>query len=253
MAASPRCFNVYIDESGDEGFRNPGQIGHATSSEWLVLGGVIVPEEDDLALSRVVDRLRVLLNKPPPKPLHWRFLKKHEKKRAAMASLATEPFTFSVVAIWKPSVTSNFLKTPPHLYNYAARFLIERLSWYADDRGRRLNLFFENRSATSYTDLASYMQWIQFADPNVQIRANSIQRFQPVSPTVKLAQVADFYTSASAAALEPDNYGYSEEDYLLRVKHQLYREAGKAILSYGFKIFPPRGVDHARYPWLAPL
>jgi hypothetical protein len=94
------AFNAYIDEAGDEGFVTltlPGQ----GSSEWLVLGAVIVRDEDDLALSHAVDDLRVLLNKPPPKPLHFRKLR-HNAKRAAMDRLATYDFVFSIVALWKP-------------------------------------------------------------------------------------------------------------------------------------------------------
>lgn len=122
---------------------------------------------------------------------------------------------------------------------------MERLSWYADDRGRKLRLFFENRASTSYGALQNYMQWIQ-NDPDCTIRRDCIVSYQPVEATRKLAQVADFYASATAAALEPDQYGMPTEDYLMRVKHQLYREPGKSIQSYGFKVFP--NIDPARYP-----
>ena len=94
------AFNAYIDEAGDEGSITPDVPGQG-SSEWLVLGAVIVPEEDDLHLSHAVDDLRKLLNRPPPKPLHFRDLK-HNKRRAAMDTLATYPFVASIVALWKP-------------------------------------------------------------------------------------------------------------------------------------------------------
>jgi hypothetical protein len=202
------CFNAYIDESGDEGFTNV-TIPTQDSSEWLVLAGVLVPEESDLELSRAVDDLRTYLEKPPPKPLHFRDLK-HPKKRAAMARLARYPFVFSVVALWKPQITSPFLKQPPALYNYGCRYLIERLSWYAAGRGRQLDLFFENRASTSYTDLHNYMTWIQ-NDPACRIEPHCIRRFQPVNSTVKLVQIADLYASAAASALEPNVYGMGEE------------------------------------------
>jgi len=245
------CFNAYIDESGDEGFKDVS-IPAKNSSEWLVLAGVLVPEENDLPLSRAIDDLRAYLNKPPPKPLHFRDLK-HPAKRAAMGRLAGYPFVFSVVALWKPRITSPFLRKTPYLYNYACRFLIERLSWYAAARGRPLDLFFENRASTSYSDLEGYMKWIQM-DPGCRIERNCIRQFQPVSPTVKLVQVADFYASAAASALEPNMYGRSEESYLLEVQHQIYRgEQGGSVFGTGFKIFPNAGRDFARYPWLRNL
>jgi hypothetical protein len=245
------CFNAYIDEGGDEGFKDL-LLPARGSSECLILAGVLVPEEDDLTLSHAVDDLRALLNKPPPKPLHFRDLK-HPGKRAAMTKLAGYPFVFSVVALWKPQITSPTLRKTPYLYNYGCRFLVERLSWYAAFRGRQLNLFFSNRASTSYTDLRNYMAWIQ-NDPACRIERNCILQFQPVNVTVKLVQIADFYASSAAAALEPNIYGLGEESYLMEVRHQLYRgDRGGSIFGTGFKIFPDAGRDFARYPWLRQL
>jgi|GEM_PF-4183155 len=181
-----------------ERFTNLASVGVGNSSDWLVRGAVLAPAEHDLHLSRTADQLRTLLNKPPPKPLDWRYLKTHHRKLAATRLLARTPFVFSIVATWKPGIFSTFLQQSPNLYKYAARFLIERLTWYADDRGRRLNLFFDaNRSATSYTDLAAYMARIQ-NDPHCQIRPGCLDAIKPVSPTLKMAQIADFYVSATA-------------------------------------------------------
>jgi hypothetical protein len=245
------AYNAYIDEAGDEGFvtmTTPGQ----GSSEWLVLGAIILKEEEDLALSHAVDDLRQLLNRPPPKPLHFRHLK-HNARRAAMDKLATYDFVFSIVALWKPPGSGPGKQFPraPYMYNWACRLLVERLTWYSNDRGRQVNLFFSNRATTSYAQLHTYMNWIQ-NDAACQIRRGCINRFQPVNQTVKLIQVADFYTSASFMALERDPFGNAEEDYLLRVKQQLYRRNGN-LFSYGFKGWPPNGLDHQRYPWLATL
>lgn len=168
-----------------------------------------------------------------------------------MTRLATHPFVFCTVALWKPGITSPFLQRAPYLYNYGCRFLIERLTWYADGNGRQLNLSFSNRASTSYADLQRYMAWIQ-NDPRCTIVRGCINQFQPVSVTVKLIQVADFYASASGAALEPNVYGLSEESYLLAVRNQLYRGRG-GVFSTGFKIFPDAGRDMTRYSWLAQL
>jgi hypothetical protein len=243
-------YNAYIDEAGDEGFVTVTLPGRG-SSEWLLVGGVIVPAEDDLTLSHAIDDLRKLLKRPPPKPLHFRKLK-HNHRRASMDLLATYPFVFSIVALWKPPQgAGKAFPQPPYMYNWACRLLIERLTWYAGDRGRRLNLFFSNRATTSYAQLQSYMNLIQ-NDPACQIRQGCINNFQPVNQTVKLIQVADFYTSAAGFALEPDQYGNAEEDYLLRVAAQLYRRSGN-LFSYGFKVFPQTGLDRKRYPWLSTL
>ena len=70
-------FRVYIDESGDEGFKfdrpNKG------SSRWFVLSAVVTREEDDVPTVRLVDRVRRRLKKPPRATLHFRTLK-HEHR-----------------------------------------------------------------------------------------------------------------------------------------------------------------------------
>jgi hypothetical protein len=244
------AYNAYIDEAGDEGFVTTTVPGQG-SSEWLIVGAVIVREEDDLAMSHAVDDLRALLDRPPPKPLHFRTLK-HNARRAAMDVLGAYGFVASIVALWKPPQgAGKSFPQPPYMYNWACRLLVERLTWYADDRGRQVNLFFSNRASTSYAQLQGYMNWIQ-NDPACEIRPGCIKGFKPVNKTVKLVQVADFYASASFAALEPDSFGNSEEDYLFRVRHQLYRRNNN-LFSYGFKGWPPKGLDRRRYPWLLNL
>jgi hypothetical protein len=131
----------------------------------------------------------------------------------------------SVVAFWKPALRGRaeaLERRKSYLYHYAARFLIERLSWYAEARNRPLNLFFESRATTKYVDLATYVRAVE-ADPTSSIRTGIIGRVEAVNASRKGAQLADFYVGAAAEALEPDPDGYLEADYLLRVRHQLFR------------------------------
>lgn len=254
-----RCFNAYIDEAGDEGFTNLARRGprrDGDSSLWLILAAVLVLEEQDRERTAAVDRLRALLNRPPPKPLHWRDLKTdHTKKRRAIALLAAEPLVCSFVALWKPGMleSARGLRRKGYLYNYAARLLVERLSWFARGQRRRLNLLFEHRASTSYADLHRYMADME-SDSRTSIEPGSIAAVSPVESSRKGAQLADYYVSATREALEPDAYGLLEERYLLSFRHQLYRPSGKSVFAYGFKIFPDlQGPDRAQYPWLDEL
>lgn len=250
-----RCFNAYIDEAGDDGFSNMSRRGprrDGDSSLWLILAAVLILEEQDRERTAAVNRLRAMLNRPFPKPLHWRDLKTdHTKKRRAVALLANEPLVCSFVALWKPGMpeTARGLRKKGYLYNYAARFLVERLSWFATGQHRRLNLLFEHRASTSYADLQRYMAEIE-ADPKTSIEPDSIASFAPVESSRKGAQLADYYVSAAREALEPDAYGMLEAQYLLALRHQIYRPPGKSVFAYGFKIFPDAGRDTGRYPWL---
>lgn len=257
--ANNRYFNVYIDEAGDEGFRKLGQRARGesgASSEWLILASVLVHEEFDRERTRAVDDLRTVLNRTKShKPLHWRDLRNdHSKKRRAMDLLASRPFNVSVVALWKPPIVerSPALQRPTYLYNYAARFLIERLSWFAKPSGRRLNLLFESRATTRYDDLERYVRSIE-ADPRHRIEQECIAHVQPVNASRKGAQLADFYAGAAQDALEPDPHGYTTTDYLHSVRSQLFRRPGRPVWKDGFKVFPDPVLDHQRYPWIRNL
>ncbi len=259
--AERRCFNAYIDESGDEGFTRIGWRARGVqeaSSEWLLLGAVLVFEEQDAERTRAVDRLREVVGRTQSrKPLHWRDLRNdHGKKRRAMDLLAGEPLVFSAVAMSKRHIQgyggTALERRKGYLYNWAARLLIERLSWFADKSGRQLNLLFENRASTRYGDLNHYVRTIQ-TDPECSIAKDSIASAQPVEASRKGVQIADYFVSAAAEALEPDLDGYLEEDYLLRLGKRLYRPTGTDVLKYGFKVFPDEAADLDRYPWMASL
>jgi hypothetical protein len=248
-------FNAYIDESGDEGFRRVGEHSAGASSEWLILAGVLMFEEQDQVRTGVIDRLRQDLGKPPPKPLHWRDLRRQSQKRAVAGALAQESLIFSAVALWKPGLGSDGapgLHKKGQLYHYASRLLIERLSWFAHRSGRKLNLLFEDRATTSYEDLRGYVSAIQ-ADPDCTIEPDTLADVRPVSPTRKGAQISDFYAGAVQDALEVDAAGFSSPEYLLALRHQLFRRPPRSVFKDGFKVFPDRVLDEKRYPWLGGL
>lgn len=259
MGARPGL-NAYIDESGDEGFTRLGWRARgveSASTEWLILGAVIVPAEVDAERTAVVAELRDVVNRTQSrKPLHWRDLRNdHSKKRRAMDLLSKQRFRYAVVAMHKPPLEASgsaLARKKGYLYNYASRFLIERLSWMAQDHQRRVNLYFESRATTSYGGLQSYIKTLE-RDNSSRIPAGIIGDVRPVSPTMKGAQLADFYVSATAEALEPDLDGYTEPDYFLRVRKQIYRHPQRSVFGYGFKVFPDSSADVTQYPWMASL
>jgi hypothetical protein len=221
------------------------------------MAGVLMAEEEDRERTQAVDELRVLLNRTKSRaPLHWRDLRQnHSKKRRAMDFLGSQPLTFSIVAFWKPALLGRadaLQRRRGYLYHYAARFLIERLSWFAEAKDRQLNLFFESRATTKYSELATYVKAIE-ADASSSIRTGIINRVEAVNASRKGAQLADFYVGAAADALEPDPDGYLDSDYLLRVKHQLFRRPPRSVLRDGFKFFPDEAADSRRFTWLLEL
>lgn len=254
-----QSLNAYIDESGDEGFTRLGWRKRgiqAASTEWLVLGAVVVPSEVDAERTRIVDELRELVGRTRShKPLHWRDLRNdHDKKRVAMDLLAQQRFRCCFVAMHKLALGKSAagLRRRGYLYNYASRLLVERLTWMAEDHSRSVNLYFESRATTSYADLQHYLRSLEDR-VGTTIKTGRIGEVRPVEATRKGAQLADYYVSAAAEALEPTLNGHTEEDYLLRVRHQLYRHPKRSVLGYGFKVLPHESLNELRYAWARDL
>lgn len=259
---APRgLLNAYIDESGDDGWQNLGGRGRGeegASSEWLVLAGVLIAAEDDADRTRVIDRLRAEVGPKavpgrPLKPLHWRQLRAdHVKKKRAVAILADEPLEMCIVALWKPALADAApgLRKKGYLYNYATRFLVERLSWFATRKRRDVTLCFENRAMTKYGEMQHYIRAVS-AQPGSSIERHHLRDVRTVNSASRGAQLADYYASAIGEALEPDRFGAREASYLFALRHQLFRRRGRSITDDGFKLFPREAAD--QLPWLSDL
>ena len=74
-------YNVYIDESGDEGI-NKG-------SKYFILTAIIVEKTKDLESSRVVDKIKENLEMDKKSQLHWKLLKGLPNKRMIMSLVRT--------------------------------------------------------------------------------------------------------------------------------------------------------------------
>lgn len=122
-------FTVFVDESGDEGFK----FGNGTS-EWFVLSAVVVRRARELELVGLTNGIKTRLNKLPlKKPLHFRRLK-HEQKVLFTDQISTAALRTVTILIHKPSLsTPKTFQERYRLYFYAVRLLCERVSWLCRD------------------------------------------------------------------------------------------------------------------------
>ena len=244
-------YNCYIDEAGDDGFR----LGSG-SSRWFLVGAVLVRQADDLAASKCIDRIKKRLNIVPQSPVHWRKLQ-HPKRRVVLDELSGEPFTFCLVAFDKSALKGNSaLVQQGATYFYALRLLLERVTWFVDEAGGKVDITLSHRTRVSYPDLTNYMKRLRQL-PGVQIRPVISGALKPVGAgQSKMLQVADVYASAAFNALARDQYGLSDETYLMALAHQLYRRQA-VCRGYGLKIFPGSAGHlqtlRSEYAWLATL
>jgi hypothetical protein len=272
-------FNVYIDEAGDEGFKiAPTFVGGQGSSRWFIITAVVVAAEADRQVASSLNRIKSRLWPTTPqhqtqhsKPLHWKELK-HNQKKVVLNELRSEQFTWIAVAFEKchPNLDrSKFeaeqvrksrpdLKTP--LYNYATRFLFERLTRLAQATNRQLDVTFENRASLSIGDVVAYLKRLetlpgQFGTPTIPggVIANVTAQ---AKINKKMLQLADACAGALNNALEPNQFGDVEDSYIKALAPKLYRPGGK-LWGYGLKLFPGDVADCVRrvtaYSWMNDL
>ena len=226
-------FNCYIDEAGDEGIETGG-------SRWFILGALIVPNEKDLQTRGMVSRVKGKFEKDDKYVLQWKFVKQHRRKVYICQEYQTEQWAATCVATDKthPFITkSSGLRQKYALYNYSARLLLERLSWYARDNGNRKALpIFEFRSNISYEGMRKYFQDLHDSE-ETKISWDNVeyQNFKIFPKHLKaLLQAADNLCGAIKDGLEYDGYNNIEPRYVLSMGNRFYRHSGK-IFSYGFK------------------
>src|SRR5574344_973355 len=200
MTEQENIYNIYIDEAGDEGFKFDERLGHG-SSNFFVLSAIIVKNEDDLSLAKIVNELKMILNYQPKdmiSPLHFCKMQ-HEKRKVCVNKLAEfEKFTTISVICDKQKIYGN-LQTPPYLYNFVCKLLLERVIAFLKDNKAKANLIFEHRRNTSYEDLKVYIR-----------KMVDTSRFMCLKPKpksqAKNLQLADIIASSTYQAFEPNKY-----------------------------------------------
>jgi hypothetical protein len=237
---------AYIDESGDEGIGGKG-------TKWFVITALIASQEEATALGYTYHRIKQRINLGADKVLHWSELS-HPRKKAVVEELANNDFSICSVLVdtQHQDIVNTSLKGK-RLYFYTFRRLVERITWYCDDKGYKVRIYAENKGGISYEELNVYLNYIQ-SQPDCEIRKGCILGVKPkAKPQSNLLQLADSVCGAVQNAVEY-KYGVIEDSYLLALKDKLYRRDGK-VFGYGIKFMPHKStlipqLLSGTYKWL---
>ena len=237
-------YAVYVDESGDEGF-----AWGRGSSEWFVLSAVITRKREDLQTVKLVDRIRQLLKRPDHKPLHFRDLR-HEHRVPFIAEIARAPLWTASLLIHKPSITDpGSFRGSSRLYFEAVHLLLERVScccrsaWSRNgiDGDGTAEVLFSNRSGMSYEELKRSLQVFEEQTEDRPVIRSSQVSACSAGRRMGL-QIADAVASGFFKAVEPSEYGHTEDRYARMLKPVVYRE-GETCLGYGLRFWPEDGAE----------
>lgn len=242
---------LFLDESGEEGFA-------ASSSEWFILSGAIQDAEDFKVVQQAYSTFKSACDRQDN--WHFHFINaEHRMRLAFIKTMRDAGHVLVSVAVHKPSLrqTDNF-KKPYYLYFYAAKLLLERVSWICRRQNRTIEgIIFSSRRGLKQENVESYFKLLK---ANASGLANSIYwpatenmeiRVMPNKALIGL-QVADLKASSVWQAISHHPYEVTEPRYLIELKDQCYSYGGTK-LSYGLKFFPklsPEMRAEPRFKWL---
>ena len=216
-------YNVYIDESGDEGI-NKG-------SKYFILTAIIVEKTKDLETSRVVDKIKENLEMDKKSQLHWKLLKGLPNKRMIMELVSTLD-----IKIINVIIDTRCIKVIPsnNIYNYFSGYLYERICWYMNEVKGIANINISSRGNLSKAKLSAYLNNKNHKKFNIDTSKIKEIKIIP-NGRKKLLQLADCCCSALFQALKYNNKTHYE--YINKVKNKLYIKNNN-LLSYGLKLVP---------------
>lgn len=129
-----KLFNAYIDESGDEG------IGRG--SKYFILTAIIVSQEKDLEISKLVDKIKENLELDIKTQLHWNKIKGFPNKEMIMKTI--NGADLSIINIIIDTSKIKFINSTD-IYNYFSGYLYERICWYVSSLNGIVNINISSR------------------------------------------------------------------------------------------------------------
>ncbi|MDP2182398.1 MAG: DUF3800 domain-containing protein [Actinomycetota bacterium] len=247
-------WHAYVDETGDRGWtrRAPETpIGtRAGSSEHFSMGAIIVPDGYQTAVLDRWDEVALEIGRNPGDVIHWINIRSHAQRLYLAQTVAgfDQAFVAAVVfSKWDtPNVNANGVQQPEYLYNWLLRMIVERLSWFARDRGDTIKLTFGQVRGLDPRKLHDYLTRLRGLDTTIAWEALHLPPRIDTPANRRMLQVADTVCGTLSSAFEWDNFGNVETRYLEALRPRLWIRNGN-LSSYGLKVNP---CPHPRHGWL---
>lgn len=216
-------YNVYIDESGDEGI-NKG-------SKYFILTAIIVNKKDDLEISKKVDLIKSNLEMNVKSQLHWKLIKGYPNKKMIMEIVSNLDINIINIIVDTKSIK---LIPSNNIYNYFSGYLYERICWFMQEKNGIANINISSRGNLSKKSLNNYLD--NKNHKKFEINTSLINTIKIIpNERKKLLQLADSCCSALFQALKYNDITHFE--YIKIIKKKLYNIKNN-LISYGLKLVP---------------
>ena len=216
-------YNVYIDESGDEGINR--------GSKFFILTALVVKKQNDLATSKKVDIIKENLELDIKKQLHWKLIKGYPNKIMIMKTISE--LDVKIINIIIDTTTIKLIPSNG-LYYYFSGYLYERICWLMKDLNGVANVIVSSRGNLSKESLFNYINHNN--NKKFKIQSDLIKEIKIIpNERKKLLQLADCCCSALYQALTYDNEKHYQ--YIGIIKNNLYVKSHN-LVGYGMKLVP---------------
>lgn len=234
MHENTKQCNIYIDEAGDLGFNR--------GTRWFILSAVVVNSENENDIRKAIKAIKTKLN---INAIHFRNLRNFEQRCYVVSELSKCSFKIVNVIIDTTKINLNKIKyngnsntTNPslYLYNYACRYLIERISWILRDSGRQGKIILSSRGTSKDKDLSEYISTKLLSYGSNAICKQITSVCSKSASEWDMLQLADVCATSMFYCHEPNHFGFVSPCYVRPLKKHLYAH-NNAITKYGVKYF----------------
>ena len=223
LSKEKKEYNVYIDESGDEGI-NKG-------SKYFILTAIIVDKEKDLEMAKKVDTIKENLEMNIKSQLHWKLLKGCPNKEMIMKIVSNLDITIINVIVDTKCI--QFIPSN-NIYNFFSGYLYERICWYMNEHNGLANIIISSRGNLSKKQLSDYLNSKNHKKFNIEVSRIKSIKIIP-NERRRLLQLADCCCSALFQALKYNNDIHF--NYVFIKREKIYCKYNN-YLSYGLKLVP---------------
>lgn len=229
----PTNCTIYIDEAGD--------LGINRGTKWFVLTAVIVNKESELQIRNILKSIKKELNIGN---IHFRKLRNFEQRAYVVNKISKSKFEYVNVILDTSKLDINKLKINREaftekpsilLYNYACRYLIERVSWLLRDTNRIGDIVLSGRGTSRDAELINYLNKLIYYSGNEISNQFSGICSKPAE-SWDMLQLADICATSMFYYHEINSYGFVIPCYTYKLRKFLYKRNG-SVIKYGIKYY----------------
>ena len=240
------AYNLYIDESGDEGI----DLTNKNQSKYFCLGAFLVKEENQSYCKNIINEIEDELEKA----IHFSSLN-HEKKKFVCSKISKLPVRFLGSISAKEGLNINSYdkqiklnqkinNQKGYFYNKNVKYLLERVLRYSNQNNLEVkNVIFEKVNNKNYSQLKNFL--IKCGQNPLHKNATVLEkvkdiRFLPLEKhECSLLKISDSYANALYRLITPDIYGQTEDAYVKMLACKIAKDSNGNFIDAGISTFPP--------------